>query len=124
MRDIISYGAKEPGNIARNQKDCPRTKKQPLFMEMLTAIAIVVKKDKQSWKNQTTELTNRRHRDATTTAENTVWNKFYGREKKNKKSKEGEVADSQLLMRINGSPAIANSANFYAWPIPEMKRSD
>jgi len=44
MRDIVSYGAKEPGNTTRNQKDCSRAERQLLFMEMLTAIAVVAMK--------------------------------------------------------------------------------
>lgn len=44
MREIISYGVKELGNIARNQKDYSRAKRQPLFIEMLTAIAVVAMK--------------------------------------------------------------------------------
>lgn len=44
MREIISYGAKEPGNIARNQKDYSRARRQPLFIEMLTTIAVVAMK--------------------------------------------------------------------------------
>jgi len=35
---------KEPGNTTRNQKDCSRAERQLLFMEMLTAIAVVAMK--------------------------------------------------------------------------------
>lgn len=94
MRDIISYGAKEPGNIARNQKDCPRAERRPLFMEMLTAIVAMKTKVFMKLKksnNEANKPASRRNNDS----ENTVWNKFSGREeKKREKSKEGEVADS------------------------------